>query len=197
MKKPVKIAILALIFSLLLGCSKKMPEITPTKATETFIQTTITTTSNMLKQMFENVDDESTKEIANVMTKVVEESTFTISNEVINDDTASVDVTISAYDLGSVYTTFLDGAMGKAMEIVQTGKAINEEEITQLLLDYFGEIVEETKNNGKTFQTTFTINYNLDENGTAWVPDLNDTLNQQISNAITGNLTATLTELGY
>lgn len=174
-----------------------MPEITPTKATETFIQTTITTTSNMLKQMFENVDDESTKEIANVMTKVVEESTFTISNEVINDDTASVDVTISAYDLGSVYTTFLDGAMGKAMEIVQTGKAINEEEITQLLLDYFGEIVEETKNNGKTFQTTFTINYNLDENGTAWVPDLNDTLNQQISNAITGNLTATLTELGY
>lgn len=197
MKKPIKITILALVFSLFLGCSKKMPEITPTKATEEFIQTTITTTSSMLKQMFENVDDESTKEIANAMTKIVEESSFTISNEVINDNTASVDVTISAYDLGSVFKDFLDGAMAKAMEIVQEGKLITDEEITQLLLNYFNEIVEETKNNGKTFQTTFTINYNLDENGTAWVPDLNDTLNQQISNAITGNLITTLNELGY
>lgn len=197
MKKIIKLTIFALILSLLLGCSKKMPEITPTKMTEDLIQTTITTTSRMLKQMFENVDDETTKKIADSMINVVAESTFTTSNEVIDGDTASVDVTISAYDLGSVFANFLDGAMAKAMEIAQERKAITEDEITQLLLDYFNEMVEETKNNGKSFQTEITINYNLDESGNTWVPILNDELNQQISNALTGNLITTLAELGY
>ncbi len=102
-----------------------------------------------------------------------------LSNEVIDGDSATVDVTVKTYDMGNLISEYITDSISKALELsLEDENADYESAIAEILQ----EKIDNCKANGKTYTQTITITLHK-EDGT-WTVDESDTLDDALSGGI-------------
>ena len=175
MKKVLSILGLALVLT---GCSIGNMDNTPTKKVETYLNNYQTLDSNVLSELDSLVNQEETFDedqrttYRDIMKKHYQDLTYTIKEETVNGDKATVEAEIEVND----YT--------KALKAAETYRTTNESEFLDeegmfdesLFNDYKLQTLKENKERVK-----YTIYFSLTKSGDEWVlDDLTETEQEKI-----------------
>lgn len=99
--------------------------------------------------------EEFPEEISSDFTDMILSFDYTLANEQINGDTATVEVTIDTYDFGSMFKSVIGDYFTKAFAMAFSGAS--EDEIEQVLIDLFTEKLAEMKEGEHDFEATATL----------------------------------------
>ena len=99
--------------------------------------------------------EEFPDEIYSEFTDMMLSFDYTLANEQINGDTATVDVVIKTYDFGSMFKSVIGDYCTKAIGMAFSGAS--EEETEQVLVDLFSGRLAEMKEGERDFEATATI----------------------------------------
>ena len=99
--------------------------------------------------------EELPDEIYSEFTDMMLSFDYTLANEQINGDTATVDVVIKTYDFGSMFKSVIGDYFTKAIGMAFSGAS--EEETEQVLVDLFSGRLAEMKEGERDFEATATI----------------------------------------
>ena len=165
MKKVLSILGIALVLT---GCSIGNMDNTPTKKVETYLNNYQTLDSNVLSELDslvnqeEMFDEDQRTTYRDIMKKHYQDLTYTIKEETVNGDKATVEVEIEVND----YT--------KALKEAETYRTTNEDEF----LDDEGMFDESMFNDyklealkGNKERVKYTIYFSLTKSGDEWVLD--------------------------
>ena len=130
-------------------------------------------------------DDEYFEEL--LLTKLLDFD-YELSNEQITEDKATVDVTITTYDLGKVFTAFMEEYFAKALEMSFDGAS--DEEIEKVANSTF----ESKLNEEETKTYTETVPLTLSKQDGIWKVDPIDD-DGDFMNVICGNALHTMDQL--
>ena len=187
-----KLLTLLLISSMLFACSTNKQEETKTESNdqtqteetnETYdaVNAYLEEKRQSIKESFlTNKEDENANSdgIAAVEEMLGDYQTE-LSNEVIDGDSATVDVTVKTYDMGNLISEYITDSISKALELsLEDEDADYESAIAEILQ----EKIDNCKANGKTYTQTITITLHK-EDGT-WTVDESDTLDDALSGGI-------------
>ena len=175
MKKVLSILGLALVLT---GCSIGNMDNTPTKKVETYLNNYQTLDSNVLSELDtlvnqeETFDEDQRTTYRDIMKKHYQDLTYTIKEETVNGDKATVEAEIEVND----YT--------KALKAAETYRTTNESEF----LDDEGVFDESMFNDYKLKalrdneeRVKYTIYFSLTKSGDEWVlDDLTETEQEKI-----------------
>ncbi len=107
---------------------------------------------------------------------------YTVENEVIDGDKATVDVTIKTCEIGDMFKTAMGNYMSQAFGLALAGAS--EEELEEKAMEAFTTAIDEMSSE-KTFEKTFTVNLTHGDDG--WkVEELDN--NEEFLNAVAGGL---------
>ena len=187
-----KLLTLLLISSMLFACSTNKQEETETESNdqtqteetnETYdvVNAYLEEKRQSIKESFlTNKEDENANSdgIAAVEEMLGDYQTE-LSNEVIDGDSATVDVTVKTYDMGNLISEYITDSISKALELsLEDEDADYESAIAEILQ----EKIDNCKANGKTYTQTITITLHKEDG--AWTVDESDTLDDALSGGI-------------
>lgn len=169
-----KILLIIMTLFLLVGCETVMNN--PTKRVETFLNKYQTTDSEVLKQLDEtlsndvNLTESQKKDYKDLMKKQYQNLTYTIKDEEVNGDKATVKVEIEVYDFNKAMTKADDYLSENQDEFTDGNNNIDNEKF----MDYK---IKEMKNvNDKV---KYTIDFTLTKNNNKWQLDDIDEITRQ------------------
>ena len=162
MKKVLVIVLVIAISAALFGCGSA----SPSDVVDTFLgalkaQDADTVakvySGNSGSDLLSDVADseELPDEIYSEFTDMMLSFDYTLANEQINGDTATVDVTFETYDFGNMFKSVISDYFTKAIGMAFSGAS--EEETEQVLVDLFSGRLAEMKEGERDFEATATI----------------------------------------
>lgn len=134
--------------------------------------------------------DEFPEEISSDFTDMMLSFDYSLSNEQISGDSATVDVTIGTYDFGSMFKSVIGDYFTKAFGMAFSGAS--EDEMEQVLVDLFAEKIAEMKEGEHDFEATATIS--LSKVDGEWKINAIDD-DSDFINCLTGDMTSALTDI--
>jgi len=190
MKKLFSILCVCLLSISLCGCSKS-----PKSAVDTYMK-------GLKENAKEAVTDyiggnTSTEALGEAEAKATEEFykllmdfDYSTSNEVVNGDTATVDVTVKAYNFGKILTTYIGNAFAWTLQNLLTSYTEEEKNAqhAEMLLEAVSTVVKE----GKTIETTVTVSLNKVDG--EWVVD-EESSKDPLVDAVSGRLKSGIEDL--
>lgn len=159
---------------LLVGCETVMNN--PTKRVETFLNKYQTMDSEVLKQLDEtlsndvNLTESQKKDYKDLMKKQYQNLTYTIKDEEVNGDKATVKVEIEVYDFNKAMTKADDYLSENQDEFTDENNNIDNEKF----MDYK---IKEMKNAND--KVKYTIDFTLTKNNNKWQLDDIDEITRQ------------------
>lgn len=169
-----KFLLIIMTLFLLVGCETVMNN--PTKRVETFLNKYQTMDSEVLKQLDEtlsndvNLTESQKKDYKDLMKKQYQNLTYTIKDEEVNGDKATVKVEIEVYDFNKAMTKADDYLSENQDEFTDENNNIDNEKF----MDYK---IKEMKNvNDKV---KYTIDFTLTKNNNKWQLDDIDEITRQ------------------
>ena len=169
-----KFLLIIMTLFLLVGCETVMNN--PTKRVETFLNKYQTMDSEVLKQLDEtlsndvNLTESQKKDYKDLMKKQYQNLTYTIKDEEVNGDKATVKVEIEVYDFNKAMTKADDYLSENQDEFTDGNNNIDNEKF----MDYK---IKEMKNvNDKV---KYTIDFTLTKNNNKWQLDDIDEITRQ------------------
>jgi len=171
MKKFLLVVITVL---LLVGCESVMNN--PTKRVETFLNKYQTMDSEVLSQLDTTLNndntltDEQKSDYKELMKKQYQNLTYTIKDEEVDGDTATVKVEIEVYDFNKVMTEADDYLLQNQDEFINENDEIDDEKF----MDYKIKQMQNTREKVK-----YTIEFNLTKNDNQWTLDNVDEITRQ------------------
>lgn len=120
-------------------------------------------------------NEDLTKNLINALTSFE----YTLGKEEITDNTASVEVSVKTYDVGTVFKNSMTNYLTDYFKVLLTGTTPSQEETTQMFLEKFSE--EMSAQTEKTYTGTTTIS--LTKDGNEWKVD---ELSQETVDILTG-----------
>ena len=122
-------------------------------------------TSTMLSAWQEDTTSEEMQDLyQNTLMPKLREFDYEVSNEQINGDTATVDVTITTYAVGDAFSSFLSDYMNQAVTLAFSGAS--EDDLTVL-----AESILDSKINSMEKSYTDTVTISLTKSDNAWKVD--------------------------
>lgn len=185
----LKVATIALVCALCLGLSGILVGCggsqSPSQVADSYLkQMKSTTTSeamSLLGDDSDSMDELFGQEFAKALTEKIIDFDYKIGSEKIIEDRASVEVTITTYNLGKAYTNFFTSYMQQILILAFSGAT--EEDAMELGVKL---IKEELGNAPKDYVATVPMYLNKEDG--KWVVDETDDGNIEIINALTGGL---------
>ena len=132
----------------------------------------------------ESIDSSFEKELKDKML----DFDYTLSNEIINDDKATVNVEVTTYALGKAMTSTMVKYIEEALPLVFSGAS--EEELEKIMNDIFEEELSEFTD--KTYSAKATINL-VQQDGQWKVSEIDD--EGELMNALSGDLVNAIKEI--
>lgn len=132
----------------------------------------------------ESIDSSFEKELKDKML----DFDYTLSNEIINDDKATVNVEVTTYALGKAMTSTMVKYIEEALPLVFSGAS--EEELEKIMNDIFEEELSELTD--KTYSAKATINL-VQQDGQWKVSEIDD--EGEFMNALSGDLVNAIKEI--
>lgn len=132
----------------------------------------------------ESIDSSFEKELKDKML----DFDYTLSNEIINDDKATVNVEVTTYALGKAMTSTMVKYIEEALPLVFSGAS--EEELEKIMNDIFEEELSELTD--KTYSAKATINL-VQQDGQWKVSEIDD--EGELMNALSGDLVNAIKEI--
>lgn len=181
MKKIVIALVTAMVLAmgcLLVGCSEESPsDVTKTyldalksQDSDAYSKVYADGDANPLSQGFAGVDSskmtDEQKKVTSEMTKKMLDFDYTIGEEQINDDKATVKVTVKTYKIGSALSKAIDDYLPKALTKALSGKT-DEDDMTDMLMGCFSDQLGKLKD--KDYEKTITFNLTNGDDG--WTID--------------------------
>lgn len=169
-----KILLIIMTLFLLVGCETVMNN--PTKRVETFLNKYQTMDSEVLKQLDEtlsndvNLTESQKKDYKDLMKKQYQNLTYTIKDEEVNGDKATVKVEIEVYDFNKAMTKADDYLSENQDEFTDKNNNIDNEKF----MDYK---IKEMKNAND--KVKYTIDFTLTKNNNKWQLDDIDEITRQ------------------
>lgn len=193
MKKTLSIALVLILALSLFACGGSSP--TPTDVTNEFLQAIKDKDNDTIKTVyaggninvekeFENMseseDDAISKVYAEKLYGQILSFDYEVSNEQVKDDTATVDVAITTYNIGDTFKDFVTDYIGEAFAMSMSGAS--DEELNQKATEIITEKLDGMK---KNYSQTITLN--LSQKDGEWMVDkLAD--DSDFYNAISGGI---------
>lgn len=169
-----KFLLIIMTLFLLVGCETVMNN--PTKRVETFLNKYQTMDSEVLKQLDEtlsndvNLTESQKKDYKDLMKKQYQNLTYTIKDEEVNGDKATVKVEIEVYDFNKAMTKADDYLSKNQDEFTDENNNIDNEKF----MDYK---IKEMKNAND--KVKYTIDFTLTKNNNKWQLDDIDEITRQ------------------
>lgn len=169
-----KFLLIIMTLFLLVGCETVMNN--PTKRVETFLNKYQTMDSEVLKQLDETLSNDVTltesqkKDYKDLMKKQYQNLTYTIKDEEVNGDKATVKVEIEVYDFNKAMTKADDYLSENQDEFTDENNNIDNEKF----MDYK---IKEMKNAND--KVKYTIDFTLTKNNNKWQLDDIDEITRQ------------------
>ena len=169
-----KFLLIIMTLFLLVGCETVMNN--PTKRVETFLNKYQTMDSEVLKQLDEtlsndvNLTESQKKDYKDLMKKQYQNLTYTIKDEEVNGDKATVKVEIEVYDFNKAMTKADDYLSENQDEFTDENNNIDNEKF----MDYK---IKEMKNAND--KVKYTIDFTLTKNNNKWQLDDIDEITRQ------------------
>lgn len=194
MKKLYSLILLTVLIFTLLSCGANP---SPTEVTDKFLSAiksqdgSISSyysgevdNDNSLLDLPDSFDDATDSLLAEKFTSFE----YEISNEVIDDNKATVDVTITTYNIGEAYAQAISEYIQNAFSMVFSGAS--DEEIEQLMND---ALIKNITDASFDYTTTVTVSLTNDEES-GWMVDDFET-NTALLNSISGGLIEKLSDI--
>lgn len=159
---------------LLVGCESVMNN--PTKRVETFLNKYQTMDSEVLSQLDTTLNNDNTltneqkKEYKELMKKQYQNLTYTIKDEEVDGDTATVKVEIEVYDFNKAMTDSDNYLLENQDEFISEENEIDNEKF----MDYKISRMKNTKEKVK-----YTIDFTLTKENDKWMLDNIDEITRQ------------------
>ncbi|MBQ7136888.1 MAG: hypothetical protein IJO43_02790 [Bacilli bacterium] len=159
---------------LLVGCESVMNN--PTKRVETFLNKYQTMDSEVLSQLDTTLNNDNTltneqkKEYKELMKKQYQNLTYTIKDEEVDGDTATVKVEIEVYDFNKAMTDSDNYLLENQDEFIDEENEIDNEKF----MDYKINQMKNTKEKVK-----YTIDFTLTKENDQWMLDNVDEITRQ------------------
>lgn len=199
MKKKI-IAILTLIIMTISLCACGGP--TPTETVDTFLNGIKAQDNETVKSVYsddefnfaENLDldeedgTELNKVFSDKLFPMLMEFEYTLSNEVIDNDKATVDVTIKTYNFGNAFSSFFSNYLTQAFAMAFNNAS--EEDMDKLGAD----LLSKELNNLTEMNTEKTTTVHLSATEDGWIIDKLDE-KDEFYDALTGGMVSTLETL--
>ena len=169
-----KFLLIIMTLFLLVGCETVMNN--PTKRVETFLNKYQTMDSEVLKQLDEtlsndvNLTESQKKDYKDLMKKQYQNLTYTIKDEEVNGDKATLKVEIEVYDFNKAMTKADDYLSENQDEFTDENNNIDNEKF----MDYK---IKEMKNAND--KVKYTIDFTLTKNNNKWQLDDIDEITRQ------------------
>ena len=187
-----KLLTLLLISSMLFACSTNKQEETETESNgqtqteetnETYdvVNAYLEEKRQSIKESFltDKEDENANSDGIAAVEEMLGDYQTELSNEVIDGDSATVDVTVKTYDMGNLISEYITDSISKALELsLEDENADYESAIAEILQ----EKIDNCKANGKTYTQTITITLHKEDG--AWTVDESDTLDDALSGGI-------------
>lgn len=186
MKKIISIVLVSLLCIGIVGCSKQA---SPSDIVNNYMKTKISEAKNDLSEYLGDSSDKTSdlfggsEELNKEFCKLLTDLDYKVSNEEIDEDYATVDLTVTTYDFRTFLSNVLTDYISKAFSIALSGGS--DEDIAKELQEISSTRLEETKNNGKTYTDTITIDLIKGEEG--WIIDPDYDL-EIIANVFSGGM---------
>ena len=199
MKKKI-IAILTLIIMTISLCACGGP--TPTETVDTFLNGIKAQDNETVKSVYsddefnfaENLDldeedgTELNKVFSDKLFPMLMEFEYTLSNEVIDNDKATVDVTIKTYNFGNAFSSFFSNYLTQAFAMAFNNAS--EEDMDKLGAD----LLSKELNNLTEMNTEKTATVHLSATEDGWIIDKLDE-KDEFYDALTGGMVSTIETL--
>ena len=130
------------------------------------------------------------KEIGEELVAKALDFDYTLSNEKVDGDKATVDVTITTYDFGTAATEFLSKYMTQALASALTGK-MSEDDYTDQAFKLLKEQIDKLGN--KDTSATVAVGLTKDSEGSWKVDDLEE--NSEFADALLGGMASKIADL--
>lgn len=169
-----KFLLIVMTLFLLVGCESVMNN--PTKRVETFLNKYQTMDSEVLSQLDntlnneETLTDEQRKNYKELMKKQYQNLTYTIKDEEVDGDNATVKVEIEVYDFNKAMTNADKYLTENQDEFIDENNEVNNEKF----MDYK---INEMKNTSD--KVKYTIDFTLTKKENKWVLDEVDEITRQ------------------
>ena len=181
--KKLFIIVCATLCLTLCGCSK---EVTPTSVTKDFVEGMRNEIKTNYLEYFGDVtetEDSFSKEFEEKLANSIAGFDYSINNETIDGDNATVNVTFKTYDYGLFIKTFLGEYIQKAFTLALGGGT--EEDVEKIANELAEEKFEEMTKEGK--KSELSMDFKLNKVDGSWVLD-EEANKDSLANAITGGL---------
>ena len=181
--KKLFIIVCATLCLTLCGCSK---EVTPTSVTKDFVEGMRNEIKTNYLEYFGGVtetEDSFSKEFEEKLANSIAGFDYSINNETIDGDNATVNVTFKTYDYGLFIKTFLGEYIQKAFTLALGGGT--EEDVEKIANELAEEKFEEMTKEGK--KSELSMDFKLNKVDGSWVLD-EEANKDSLANAITGGL---------
>ncbi len=190
MKKKLSLLLVLVLCFTLFSCVKQP---TPTDVANSYLSAIKSNDTEQLTKLYagdistvsfqaacDDMSDSFSKELAKNVTTKFTSFEYKISNEIIKDDKATVDVTIKTYNLGDAFKSAISEYITEGISLAISGTS--EEEINKLLEDKLSKKINEA-----TFDYESTVPLSLTKTKEGWIIDeYND--DSEFLNALTGGI---------
>ena len=127
-----------------------------------------------------DMDDSYSDEFLDTIKSKLLSFEYTVSNETINGDQATVDVTIKTYDIGTAFSDTISEYFSQAMTLIFSGAS--EDKLNSLLEETFTKKINEA-----AFDYESTVPLKLTKTETGWIIDKFEE-DSEFPNALTGGM---------
>lgn len=197
MKKKLSLLLVLVLCFTLFSCVKQP---TPTDVANSYLSAIKSNDTEQLTKLYagdistisfqaacDDMSDSFSKELAKNLTTKFTSFEYKISNEIIKDDKATVDVTIKTYNLGDAFKSAISEYITEGISLAISGTS--EEEINKLLEDKLSKKINEA-----TFDYESTVPLSLTKTEDGWIIDeySNDS---EFLNALTGGIIDTSNDM--
>lgn len=190
MKKKLSLLLVIVLCFTLFSCVKQP---TPTDVANSYLSAIKSNDTEQLTKLYagdistvsfqaacDDMSDSFSKELAKNVTTKFTSFEYKISNEIIKDDKATVDVTIKTYNLGDAFKSAISEYITEGISLAISGTS--EEEINKLLEDKLSKKISEA-----TFDYESTVPLSLTKTKDGWIIDEYSD-DSEFLNALTGGI---------
>lgn len=133
------------------------------------------------KSASDDMSDSYSEEFSKNLVSKFKSFEYKTSNEVIDGDKATVEVTIKTYKMGDAFKTAIGEYIKDGLALAFSGAS--DEEMNKLMEDKFNKAINEA-----TFDYESTVKLSLTKTEDGWIIDEFDDNNPEVFNALTGGL---------
>ncbi|MHC1721581.1 MAG: hypothetical protein AB9836_00100 [Aminipila sp.] len=197
MKKKLSLLIVLVLCFTLFSCVKQP---TPTDVANSYLSALKTEDAEQMSKLYagevsdmsfetasDDMSDSYSEEFLETLVSKFKSFEYKTSNEVIDGDKATVDVTIKTYKIGDAFKTAISSYIQEGLALAFSGAS--DEEMNTLMEDQFNKAINEA-----TFDYESTVQLSLTKTEDGWIIDEFDENNPEVFNALTGGLIDAITE---